>query len=33
MRFMNNNSEYSLIPTVSDVTFGYINPSPEDDGG
>jgi hypothetical protein len=28
---MNNKSEYNLIHTVSDVPFGYINPSPEDD--
>lgn len=27
MRFMNNKSEYNLIPTVSDVPFGYICPS------
>jgi hypothetical protein len=35
MRFMNNKSEYNLIPTVSDKPFGYVYPSPgfEDDGG
>ena len=30
---MNNKSESNLIPTVSDVTFGYMAPSSEDDGG
>jgi len=30
---MNNKLESNLIPTVSDVTFGYMAPSSEDDGG
>lgn len=31
--FMNNKSKSNLIPAVSDVTFGYVAPSAEDNGG